>query len=102
MPDGARQTASGPAAARLRLRLGVEPDIISGEPASDDLVQKRFDGVITEEEAKAIARRVGKPTLEFAASIVAPLYWAQREDDGTVSARTARPSFCARLTRYSG
>jgi hypothetical protein len=31
--------------------------------------------VVTEGEAKAIARSVGKPTLEFAASIVAPLYW---------------------------
>jgi hypothetical protein len=49
--------------------------------------------VITEEEAKAIARSVGKPTLEFAASIVAPLYWAQRGDDGTVSARNGTAFF---------
>ena len=49
--------------------------------------------MITEEEAKAIARSVGRPTLEFAASIVAPLYWAQREDDGSTSARNGTAFF---------
>jgi hypothetical protein len=34
--------------------------------------------MITEAEANAIARSVGKPKLEFAASIVAPPYSAQR------------------------
>ena len=49
--------------------------------------------MITEEEAKTIARSVGKPTLEFAASIVAPLYWAQRRDDGTAFARNGTAFF---------
>jgi hypothetical protein len=54
---------------------------------------RREHDVTTAEEAKAIARRIGKPTLEFAASIVAPLYWAQRGDDGTVSARNGTAFF---------
>lgn len=58
--------------------------------------------MITEEEAKAIARSVGKPTLEFAASIVAPLYWAQREATAAYPRETARRSFCVRPRLYSG
>jgi hypothetical protein len=49
--------------------------------------------VVTEEEAKAIGRWVGKPTLEFAASIVAPLYWAERGSDGSVTARNGTAFF---------
>jgi hypothetical protein len=49
--------------------------------------------VISEQQAKAIARSVGKPILEFAALIVAPLYWAQREDDNSVSARNGTAFF---------
>ncbi|MCK1339802.1 hypothetical protein IVB38_28320 [Bradyrhizobium sp. 38] len=49
--------------------------------------------MITEEEAQAIARRVGKPTLEFAVSIVAPIYWAQRGEQGAVSARNGTAFF---------
>ncbi|MET4091099.1 hypothetical protein [Bradyrhizobium sp. S3.5.5] len=49
--------------------------------------------MVTEEEAKAIARSVGKPTLEFAASIVAPLYWAQRDDEGIITARNGTAFF---------
>lgn len=49
--------------------------------------------MITEEQAKAIVRSVGKPTLEFAASIVAPLYWAQPGEDGTVCARNGTAFF---------
>jgi len=49
--------------------------------------------VITEEEAKDIVRRMGKPTLEFAASIVAPIYWPVRNADGTVIARNGTAFF---------
>ncbi|WP_339036159.1 hypothetical protein WHZ78_01145 [Bradyrhizobium symbiodeficiens] len=49
--------------------------------------------MVTEEEAKTIARSVGKPTLEFAASIVAPLYWAQRDDEGIITARNGTAFF---------
>ena len=49
--------------------------------------------MITEEEAKDIVRRMGKPTLEFAASIVAPIYWPVRNADGTVIARNGTAFF---------
>jgi hypothetical protein len=49
--------------------------------------------VITEEEAKAIVRRLGKPILEFAASIAAPLYWPVRNAAGTVVARNGTAFF---------
>jgi len=49
--------------------------------------------VISEQQAKAIVRRVGKPALEFAASIVAPLYWAQRGGGGKVTARNGTAFF---------
>jgi hypothetical protein len=49
--------------------------------------------MVTEEEAKAIVRRIGKPLLEFAASIVAPLYWAARNADGSVVARNGTAFF---------
>jgi len=38
------------------------------------MCSKGLAEMITEGEAKAIARSVGKPTLELGASIVAPLY----------------------------
>jgi hypothetical protein len=41
----------------------------------------------------AIVRRMGKPILEFAASIVAPLYWAVRNTDGTVVTRNGSAFF---------
>jgi hypothetical protein len=49
--------------------------------------------MITEEEPQAIVRRMGKPMLEFAASITAPLYWPVRNTDGTVSARNGTAFF---------
>ena len=49
--------------------------------------------MITEEEAKAIVRRMGKPILEFAASIAVPLYWPIRNTDGTIVARNGTAFF---------
>jgi len=49
--------------------------------------------VVTEEKAKAIARRMGKPMLEFASSIVAALYWPAKEADGSVTARNGTAFF---------
>lgn len=39
--------------------------------------------MVTEAEAKEIVRRIGEPTRAFASSIVAPLYWVVRNNDGT-------------------
>jgi hypothetical protein len=78
---------------RLRSRLGADGATIGGLTASRNGAEKRLDDVISEEQAKAIVRSVGKPTLEFAASIVAPLYWAQRGDGGKVTARNGTAFF---------
>jgi hypothetical protein len=49
--------------------------------------------MVTEEEAKAIVRRMGKPALEFASSIVTPLYWVARNTDGTITTRNGTAFF---------
>jgi hypothetical protein len=48
---------------------------------------------LTIEEAKAIARRVGKAELEFVVSITAPLYWVIRSPDGGVTTRNGSAFF---------
>jgi hypothetical protein len=47
----------------------------------------------TEQEAREIVRRVQKAALEFATTIVAPLYWVGREPDGTPFTRNGTAFF---------
>jgi hypothetical protein len=47
----------------------------------------------TEQEAREIARRVGKAAFEFVATIVAPLYWVGRNADGTLYTRNGTAFF---------
>jgi hypothetical protein len=47
----------------------------------------------TEHEAREIVRRVQKAALEFAATIVAPLYWVGRNPDGTLYTRNGTAFF---------
>jgi hypothetical protein len=47
----------------------------------------------TEQEAREIARRVGKAAGEFAVTIVAPLYWVGRNADGTFYTRNGTAFF---------
>ena len=49
--------------------------------------------MLTETEAREIARRVGKAALEFAATIVAPLYWVGRNPDGSLYTRNGTAFF---------
>lgn len=49
--------------------------------------------MVTEAEAKAIARQVGEAALKFAATIVAPLYWVGRNDDGSLFTRNGTAFF---------
>jgi hypothetical protein len=47
----------------------------------------------TEQEAREIARSIGKVLLDFAATIVAPLYWVCRNADGTPYTRNGTAFF---------
>jgi hypothetical protein len=49
--------------------------------------------VVTREEAIAIARKMGPPALKFAASIVTPLYWVGRNQDGSLFTRNGTAFF---------
>jgi hypothetical protein len=47
----------------------------------------------TEQEAREIVRRVQKAAMEFAATIVAPLYWVGRHPDGSLFTRNGTAFF---------
>jgi hypothetical protein len=49
--------------------------------------------MLTEQEAREIARRVGKAALEFVATIAAPLYWVARAPDGVLYTRNGTAFF---------
>ena len=49
--------------------------------------------MVTETDAKAISQRVGETMRGFAASIVAPIYWASRDADDSVIARNGTAFF---------
>ena len=49
--------------------------------------------MVTETDAKAISQGVGETMRGFAASIVAPIYWASRDADDSVIARNGTAFF---------
>lgn len=58
--------------------------------------------MVTEEEAKAIVRKIAKPTLEFASTIVAPLYWAEPGLEGKVITRNGTAFFLQTPSAFFG
>lgn len=67
-----------------RTRLDIKVATIGPHRHSSAWVERGLLRSPPRKRRKAIPRSIGKPTLEFAASIVAPLYWAQPGDDGSI------------------